>query len=65
MPCEYCNGEFKPLLDYDDGFSRLKAYIDGYSIEFLFDCDDDTYDCDEYVNVKYCPMCGRDLREVE
>jgi hypothetical protein len=67
MMCDYCEKREgnKPLLDH--GACKAALYYDGFewTLEVTARQEDRYYgNITEDVEVNFCPMCGRDLREV-
>lgn len=72
--CKYCNPwPAEPLFDNRDRLSRKKDAYPGIEVEiealsgkmYIGACPD-TYEpgwLEATIDINYCPMCGRDLRE--
>lgn len=58
--CEYCKahiaGVMTPLFDNEGDCDEPAVYIEGGCLALEYQCVVD------YVEINYCPMCGRDLR---
>lgn len=59
--CEYCDKKERKMIYEDGGFDRFEVEINeenkldiDYSIE--------DYIGRKYIDIKYCPMCGRNLK---
>lgn len=58
--CDYCEGR-RPVLDSDNGFTGVDAYVNRRELSVSFRCDDWTYNADFSALINYCPMCGSKL----
>lgn len=56
--CDFCIGKYKKI---ENGFCGDEIYLDENDI-LCFDNSGHEYPTGR-ININYCPMCGRDLKE--
>ena len=60
--CNYCDGDVgKSIINCDVGENNCKLYIENGNELILLEQDELKVQVDNIVEIKYCPMCGRDL----
>lgn len=63
MTCTFCTSESKELIN-DDNYP-LYTSVEGHHLYLYYSAYSGDSDIDTNIKINYCPMCGRNLKELK